>query len=124
MYSVRVRYEEPSVAHQGIILVQTNSAADKVCDYYNKFYPSKCAIYLSSTQPHRDVIERFVNGEIHTMATAIELLDEFNYSSASMLGIAFTISHSSRPIDNWSFYCHSTAQVYPQWSNTGSGDLP
>ena len=92
--------EEPSVAHQGIILVQTNSAAEKVCNYYNKFYPGKCAVYLSSTQ--RDVFERFVNGEIRTLVTSIELLDGFNHSSVSVLGIAFTISHSSRPILGYS----------------------
>ena len=84
------------MVHQGIILVHTTGAAQKVCDYYNKFYPSKCAVYLSNTQ--RDVFERFVNGEIRTMVTTTELLDGFNHSSVSVLGIAFTISHSSRPI--------------------------
>ena len=89
--------EESSVIHQGIILVDpTTGAAKKICDYYSKFYPGKCAIYLSSTQ--RDVFERFVNGEIHTMVTTSELLDGFNCSSVSVLGIAFTISHSSWPI--------------------------
>ena len=88
--------EEPSVAHQGIIVVHSTSAAQKMCDYYNKFYPGKCAVYLSNTQ--KDVFERFVNGEIHTMITTTELLDGLNHSSVSVLGIAFTISHSSRPI--------------------------
>ena len=89
--------EEPAVAHQGIILVDpTTSAAEKICNYYNSFYPGKCAIYLRNAQ--KDIFKRFVNGEIHTLVTTSELLYGFNHSSVSVLGIAFTISHSSWPI--------------------------
>ena len=87
--------EETAVKHQGIVLVHTTSAAEKICDSYNKFYPGKCAVYIDNAQ--RDVLERFVRGEIRTMVTKSELLDGVNCSSVSVLGIAFTISHSSRP---------------------------
>lgn len=100
---VRVQYylnahdtEEPSVAHQAIILVQTASTANSISDYYNKFYPGNCAIYLNNSQ--QDIFERFVRGEVRTIVTTIELLDGFNHSSVSVLGVAFTISHSSRPV--------------------------
>ena len=89
--------EESSVIHQGVILVDpTTGAAKKICDYYSKFYPGKCAMYLSSAQ--RDVFERFINGDIHNMITTSELLHGFNHSSVSVLGMALTISHSSWPI--------------------------
>ena len=88
--------EERTVAHQGIILVQNSNAAERVCNSYNKFYPGKCAVYISSAQ--QDVVERFVRGEIRTMVTTSELMDGINNSSISVLGVAVTITHSSRPL--------------------------
>lgn len=88
--------EETAVSHQGIVLVHTTSAAEKFCDCYNRFYPSKCAVYFSNAQ--RDVLERFVRREIRTMVTKSDLLDGVGHSSVSVLGIASTISHSSRPM--------------------------
>ena len=96
--------EETTVAHQGIVLVHATSAAEKFCNSYNKFYPSKCAVYISNAQ--QDVFERFLRGEVRTMVTKSELLDGVNRSSVSVLGIAFTISHSSRPT-----FGHSVVKV-------------
>lgn len=86
--------EQPTVPHQGIVLVQTTNAADKLFNIYNKFYPGKCAVYVSNTQ--RDVLERFVGGEIRMIVTTNELLVDLHCNTVSVLGIAFTISQSSR----------------------------
>ena len=92
--------EETTVAHQGVVLVHTTSAAEKFCDSYNRFYPGKCAVYISNAQ--RDVFERFVRGGVRTMVTKSDLLDGIGHSSVSVLGIASTISHSSRPMFDYS----------------------
>jgi len=86
--------EEPTVSHQGIVLVQTPNAAEKLFNIYNKFYPGKCAIFVNNVQ--RDILERFMRGEIRMIVTTSELLDDLHCSTVSVLGIAFTISQSSR----------------------------
>ena len=96
--------EETTVAHQGIVLVHSTSAAKQFCDSYNRFYPGKCAVYISNAQ--QDVLERFVRGEIRTMVTRSDLLDDVSRSSVSVLGIASTISHSSRPV-----FSHSVVKI-------------
>lgn len=88
--------EEPTVTHQGLVLVQTTGAAEKFCGFYNKFYPAKCAAYMSNAQ--QDVLERFVRGEIRTVVTTNELLDSINHTAVSVLGIALIISQTSRSL--------------------------
>ena len=85
---------EPAVAHQAIVLIETPNAAKKLNNFYNKLYPGKCAVYINNTQ--RDVFEKFLRGEIRTMVTKGESLDDISHNSVSVLGIASTISHSSR----------------------------
>ena len=86
--------EEPAVVHQAIVLVETPSAAEKLHNFYNKLYPGKCAVYINDTQ--QDVFEKFLRGEIRTIVTEGKSPDDISHSSVSVLGIASTISHSSR----------------------------
>ena len=86
--------EEPAVAHQAIVLVETLSAAEKLHNFYNKLYPCKCAVYINDIQ--QDVFEKFLRGEIRTIVTEGKSLDDISRSSVSVLGIASTISHLSR----------------------------
>ena len=69
--------EDPTVKHQGIVIVQTATAAEQLCDNYNKFYPGKCTVYTSNAQ-QQGVFERFVRGEIHAMVTTSDLVGNIN----------------------------------------------
>ena len=89
--------EDSTVKHQGMVLTQTKQGinpAETFCDIYNELFPNKCAVYVSETR--RDILEKFEDGEIRVLVIIGRLLEGFDHSPVSVLGIVRNIAPTSR----------------------------
>ena len=88
---------DPTVRHQGMVLTQSKrgkNPAIPFCEAYNRLFPGKCAVYVFETS--RAVLEKFVKGDIRTLVIIGRLLEGFDHTLVSVLGIVRNIAPTSR----------------------------
>ena len=88
---------DPSVKHQGMVLTQSKKGKNPAipfCEVYNRLFPGKCEVYVYKTS--KSVLENFLNGKIRTLVIIGRLLEGFDHTPVSVLGIVRNIAPTSR----------------------------
>ena len=106
LQSIAIRMEQylnmhdqanPTVNHQGMVLTQSKSGKNPAipfCEAYNRLYPGKCAVYVYKTS--ESVRKELENGDIRTLVIIGRLLEGFDHTPVSVLGIVRNIAPTSR----------------------------